>query len=256
MAALDIHQSLCLSDNFAVLAHDRESGQTLAIDAPDANTIRDALTDRGWALSHILVTHHHADHTQGIKALKSAYGCTVIGPLAEEARIGDLDVTVREGDKVTLGSHQGQVIETPGHTLGHVSYYFGEAGIAFVGDTLFALGCGRVFEGDAAMMWRSLQKLAALDDETLVYCGHEYTGANARFALTIDADNAALAARATDIERKLAAGEMTLPTTIGLERQTNPFLRANRHAIKTALGLPKADDVAAFAELRRRKDAF
>ncbi len=254
MLPLEIHQITCLSDNFAVLVHDPQSRQTASIDAPDAEAIGAALKEKKWHLSHILVTHHHADHTQGIAPLKRVFDCTVIGPRAEAARIAGLDREVAEGDEVAIGEHTGRVIETPGHTLGHISYYFPASGVGFVGDTLFALGCGRLFEGTAAMMWESLGKLAALPEDTQVYCGHEYTRSNARFALTIEPHNEALAARASAIEALRAARKPTLPTTIGLERRTNPFLRAGEDGIKRALGLEGADETRVFAEIRRRKD--
>lgn len=254
--AAEIEQFICRGDNFGVLLHDPESGVAASIDAPDAVAIRDALARRGWKLTHILTTHHHGDHTDGNAALKDAFGASIIGPAAEADRIPGIDRGVREGDTFTLGAFAVRVIETPGHTLGHVSYFLPDEGIVFTGDTLFSLGCGRVFEGTMAGMWESLKKLRALPRETVVYCGHEYTEANARFALTIEPNNLDLAARAEEAGRLRAAGKPTLPTTIGVEIAANPFLRADRPRLKAAIGMRDADPAAVFAALRARKDAF
>ena len=254
MAELQIHQFACLKDNFGVLVNDPSTGLTASIDAPEAEPVRRALAAKGWTLSHILVTHHHADHTQGIAALKAETGCTVIGPKAEAARIQGLDRTVAGSDKLTFAEHTIDVIDTPGHTSGHITYWIPGAKVAFVGDTLFAIGCGRVIEGTPEMMWQSLSRLAQLPGDTMIYCGHEYTQSNARFALTIEPENAALQARATEVDRLLAAGQATLPTRLDRELATNPFLRAQVPAIRKRLGLETAADWQVFAEIRERKN--
>src|SRR6201993_5497040 len=228
---------LCLKDNFGVLLHDPTSGATAAIDAPEAAPIEAALKATGWRLTDILVTHHHADHTGGIAELKQRHGCRVVAPHGEAARIPLVDATVREDDEVQVGSLRGRVLETPGHTAGHISYFFPADELAFVGDTLFSIGCGRVIEGTAEMMWQSLLKLRALPDDTRIYCGHEYTKANIRFAITIEPDNPALAARAAEVKRQLAAGSPTIPSLMGDEKRANPFLRADVPAVAVAVGL-------------------
>jgi hydroxyacylglutathione hydrolase len=254
MATLEIHQFPCLSDNFGVLVHDAGRGLTASIDAPDAAAVQAALAQKGWALTHILTTHHHADHTGGNAALKAATGCTIVGPRKEAAKIPGIDQPAGEGDTFAFGAHQVRVLDTPGHTAGHITYVVPAATVAFVGDTLFAMGCGRVIEGDARMMWGSLQKLMALPKETMVYCGHEYTQANARFALTIEPDNAALQKRAAEVDRARAAGKATLPTTIGLELETNPFLRPHVPAIQKRLGMENRALWEIFGEIRERKN--
>ncbi len=242
MADLETELFTCLSDNFGVLIHDPESGQTASIDAPEEAPILEALERRGWTLTHIFVTHHHHDHVGGIAALKSRFNAQVLGPAREAGKIAGLDTLVDDGDTFDFGGRAIKVISTPGHTLGHVCYYIPSDGLLFAADTLFALGCGRVFEGTMADMWNSLNKLAALPDETLVYFGHEYTQSNARYAVTVEPDNEALIARAKEIDLKRAQGMFTAPTTIGLEKQTNPFLRAS------------TDEQ--FAEIRTGKDNF
>src|SRR6202167_6678804 len=217
----------CLKDNFGVLLHDPQSGATSSIDAPEAAPVEAALQKTGWRLTDILVTHHHADHTQGIGALKDHHKCRVVAPRNEAARIAHVDETVGEGDTVRVGALQGRVIETPGHTAGHISYFFPADKLAFVGDTLFSIGCGRIIEGNPEMMWHSLVKLRNLPDDTQFYCGHEYTAANVRFAKTIEPDNARLAARAAEVTKLRADGKPTIPATIGAEKAENPFLRAD-----------------------------
>ncbi|MDE3175950.1 MAG: hydroxyacylglutathione hydrolase [Pseudomonadota bacterium] len=252
-----VFQFPCLSDNYGALIHDSGSGRTAAIDAPDGAAVIAAAQARGWKLTDLLVTHHHADHVQGIPAVRAAFpGLRVVGPAKEAARIGGLDVEVGEGDLVEIGALAARVIETPGHTAGQVNYLFEEDEIVFTGDTLFSLGCGRVFETPLAVMWSSLAKLAALPGETQVYCGHEYTEANARFALSIEPGNADLLARAEAVKALRAKGQPTLPTTIALELATNPFLRAEIPAVQKAVGLEGADPAQVFAEIRRRKDSF
>jgi hydroxyacylglutathione hydrolase len=252
-----VHQFLCLKDNYGVLIHDSGTGATAAIDAPDADTVIAAAQSKGWDLTEVLVTHHHADHTQGIPGLKARWpNLRIVGPAKEATRIGSLDVQVREGSYAHVGDLEAKVIETPGHTAGHVAYWFEEDQIAFCGDTLFALGCGRVFETPMGVMWDSLVKLANLPGETQVYCGHEYTEANARFALTIEPGNSLLRDRAERIAELRASGVATLPTTIYLELATNPFLRAEQATVQAAVGMPGADPSAVFAEIRGRKDRF
>jgi hydroxyacylglutathione hydrolase len=255
--AASVHQFLCLTDNYGVLLHDSATGSTASIDAPEAAPIFAALDQKGWNLSHLLITHHHADHIQGAPALKERFpSVKIVGPAKEATRIGFLDALVSEGDEVSVGSLQAKVIETPGHTLGQVNYYFEEDELAFCGDTLFSLGCGRSFEAPYAVLWSSLVKLAALPGETQVYCGHEYTEANARFALTIERDNPVLKARAEEVARLRAEKRPTVPTTIAAELAANPFLRAEHASVQAAVGMIGADPADVFAELRARKDRF
>jgi hydroxyacylglutathione hydrolase len=251
---IEIEQFGCLSDNFGVLVHDPKTGATAAIDAPEAGPIERVLAARGWVLTDILVTHHHHDHVGGVMALKDRYGARVVGPRSEADRIPGITLAVGEGDTLTFGSFKVDILATPGHTLGHIVFVIPEEKVAFCGDTLFALGCGRVFEGTTDQMWGSLSKLAALPPETSVYCGHEYTLSNARFSMTVDPDNAALATRTRQIERLRSEGRPTLPTTIALECATNPFLRAGDAAIKQVLGMNDATPAEVFAELRLRKN--
>ncbi|MEM7214691.1 MAG: hydroxyacylglutathione hydrolase [Pseudomonadota bacterium] len=254
MSKLEFFQFPCLSDNYCVLVHDPQSGDTAAIDAPETEPLRAALSQKGWNLTHILVTHHHYDHVQGIPDLKAETACHVIGPEDEAAKIPTLDETVSDGDQIIFGGEEVNIISTPGHTLGMINYHFTKSGVVFTGDTLFALGCGRVFEGDKPMMWHSLQKLMTLDPETVVYCGHEYTKANADFSLTIDPANEALQNRTAEIAELRSRGEPTIPTTIGVELETNPFLRAADPGIRTHLGMSDASDAEVFTEIRNRKD--
>lgn len=254
--AVDVELFMCLSDNFGALARDRETGTVMLIDAPEERPIIEAIERTGWTPSLLLTTHHHSDHVQANLALKQRYGLKIYGPAAEEAKIPGIDETVAEGSKIQFGSQTIETIETPGHTAGHVSYWLKDAKVAFTADTLFALGCGRLFEGTPATMHASLKKLAALPADTVVYCGHEYTLSNARFAVTIDPQNAALQERARKIEELRAEGRPTLPTTIGAELATNPFLRPHDPAIRRNLGMENASDVEVFAEIRKRKDNF
>lgn len=254
MPRLEIHQFPCLSDNFGVLIRDPARDVTASIDAPDAGAVTAALKEKGWTLTHILTTHHHADHTDGNLALKQQTKCTIVGPRAEAAKIPAIETKVGDGDTFQFGGHEVQVLETPGHTAGHISYYIPSAKVAFVGDTLFAVGCGRVIEGNAQMMWTSLRKLMALPKDTTVYCGHEYTQSNAKFALTIEPDNTALQKRAKEIDALRAAGKATLPTTIGLELETNPFLRPHVAAIQQRLGMAGKPEWEIFGEIRERKN--
>jgi len=254
---IHVRQFLCLKDNYGVLVHDSDTGATASIDAPDGEAVIAAAEAEGWTLTEALITHHHADHVQGLPALRARYPkLRVSAPAKEAGRIGGVDRPLAEGDYARVGRLAAKVVETPGHTAGHVVYWFEEEEIAFVGDVLFALGCGRVFETPPAVMWESLLKIASLPGSTQVYCGHEYTEANARFALTIDPDNAMLKARAGEIATLRAAGKPTLPTTIAAELATNPFLRAEEPAVQAAIGMAGVDPAAAFAEIRARKDRF
>jgi hydroxyacylglutathione hydrolase len=256
MAKLEIHQFPTRSDNYGVLVHDPATEATAAIDAPDAEELLAALHERGWVLTHILTTHHHHDHTAGNAVVKRMTGCTIVGPAMEAGSIPGIDIKVAEGDTIDIGNAKATVIETPGHTRGHISYYFSEDGIVFVGDTLFSVGCGKLLEGDAKMMWGSLQKLMILPPETTLYCGHEYTNDNCRFALTVEPENEALRVRATEVTALAEAGEPALPTTIAQELATNPFLRPSSPAIQARLGMEGKELYAIFGEIRRRKDRF
>jgi hydroxyacylglutathione hydrolase len=248
------HLFLCLKDNYGVLLHDPQTGATAAIDAPEAAAVEAALKATGWKLTDILVTHHHADHTDGIPALKEHYGCRVVAPRAEAKRIPQVDETVGEGDKVRVGGLEGRVLETPGHTAGHISYVFDADKLVFAGDTLFSIGCGRVIEGNPEMMWQSLLKLRGLPDETRIYCGHEYTLANIRFARTVEPDNRALAAREAEVKGLVSAGRPTIPSTIAEEKAANPFLRADLPEVAAAVGMPGNPAWKVFAEIRERKN--
>src|SRR5271170_6371241 len=246
----------CLKDNFGVLIHDPASGATASIDAPEAAPVEAALAKTGWRLTDILVTHHHNDHTAGIGALKAQHKCRVVAPRREAQRIAHVDETVAEGDEVRVGALTTGVIDTPGHTAGHISYFFAADKLAFVGDTLFSIGCGRVIEGTPEMMWTSLLKLRDLPDDTRFYCGHEYTAANIRFAKTVEPNNKALAARAAEVSKLLAAGKATVPATIAAEKAANPFLRADDPEVANAVGLGGGPAWKVFAEIRERKNKF
>jgi len=252
----ETHLFECLKDNFGVLVHDPSTGATASIDAPEAEPVEIALQSTGWRLTDILVTHHHADHTAGILELKQRHKCRVTGPRDEKVKIAGVDAAVGEGDVVTFGSLKARVLDTPGHTAGHISYVIDSEKLAFVGDTLFSIGCGRVIEGTPEMMWASLVKLRNLPPETRFFCGHEYTKANIRFALTIEPNNAALKARAEEVERQLAEGLPTIPATIGSEREANPFLRADIPAVAAGIGLAGQPAAKVFAEIRERKNKF
>jgi hydroxyacylglutathione hydrolase len=247
---------LCLQDNYGVLLHDPATGATAAIDAPETGPIEATLKSTGWTLTDILVTHHHADHTGGIAELKQRHRCRVVAPAAEAARIPLVNATVREGETVNVGGLAAQVIETPGHTSGHIAYWFKDAHLAFVGDTLFSIGCGRVIEGTPEVMWDSLKKLRALPGETLLFCGHEYTQSNIRFAQTIEADNPALVARAAEAAEQVRRRQPTIPSTVDSERAANPFLRADLPEVAAAVGMAGKPPAQVFAEIRARKNKF
>jgi hydroxyacylglutathione hydrolase len=249
-----IEQFPCREDNFGILVHDPATKLTAAIDAPDAAAIERALQRTGWALTHILVTHHHGDHVEGIAALKARHGARVVANRADAHRIPGVDETVEPGGVYRFGDRTAGIIDTPGHTVGHIAWHFPEEKVLFAGDTLFSLGCGRVFEGTMDQMWASLDRLRQLPDDTRLYCGHEYTVSNARFALSVDPDNAALKARAAEAGAQRASGFATLPVTLGAEKRENPFLRADDPSIRKHLGMERAPDAAVFAELRERKN--
>jgi len=244
------------SDNYGYLVHDEASGRTAAIDAPETAAIRNALDTRGWALDEIFITHHHIDHVEAIADLKSAYGARVTGPAAEADKIEGLDVLVRDGDRVALGETNFEVIATPGHTLGHIVYFDPIGRHLFSADALFSLGVGRMFEGTPGPMWEGLKRLRALPDDTRVYCGHEYTEANARFALSIDPDNVALRQRADIVASLRNGGDPTIPFDLGEDKRANPFLRADAPELARHYGLEGADPAEIFAAIRRGKDNF
>ncbi|MBN8958394.1 MAG: hydroxyacylglutathione hydrolase [Rhizobiales bacterium] len=246
----------CLQDNYGVLLHDPASGATAAIDAPEAAAVEAALAKTGWKLTDILVTHHHNDHTAGIPDLKRKHHCRVVAPRAEAARIADVDETVGEGDTVKVGGLSGRVLETPGHTAGHISYCFDADRLAFVGDTLFSIGCGRLLEGTPEMMWTSLLKLRALPDDTQFFCGHEYTASNIAYARTVEPNNVALQAREKEVATLRAVGKPTVPATIGAEKASNPFLRADLSEVAKGLGMAGQSPAAVFAKIRAGKDSF
>lgn len=253
---LEIITVPCLSDNYAYLLHNKDTGETAVVDVPDAKPIEAALKTRGWRLTDILITHHHWDHIDGVEALRAATGARVIGASADAHRLPKLDVALRDGETTTICAEPAQVFDVSGHTIGHIAYYFPDSGACFTADSLMALGCGRVFEGTMEQMWQSLSKLAALPADTLIYSGHEYTASNARFALTIEPGNPALISRRDEIAKTRANGHPTVPAQLSLELATNPFLRAGLPEMKQALGMTGAPDAEVFAEIRRRKDNF
>ena len=252
--ALQFHQFSYMSDNYGVLIHEPATGETAMVDAGDADAAMAALKETGWTLSHILITHHHGDHTAGLAAVKEATGATVIGP--DNPAIKGVDERYGDGDIFVFAGHVCRCIHTPGHTLDMLNFHFPDDGVIFTGDTLFTLGCGRVFEGDKPMMWASLKKLISLPPETVVYSAHEYTLANAKFALSVDPGNSALQRRTLDFEQMRERGEATSPTTMAEEMETNPFLRAADPGIRAHLGMEGASDEEVFAEIRSRKDSF
>ncbi|MBW4982681.1 hydroxyacylglutathione hydrolase [Mameliella sp. CS4] len=251
---LDIVTVPCLKDNYAYLVHGPDG--VALIDAPEAGPIIEALEARGWSLGVIMITHHHHDHVDGVAQLREKYGCPVMGPKAEEGKLPKLDMALEPGFSGGTGEGRCEVIAVPGHTLGHIAYYYPEGGAVFTADSLMALGCGRVFEGTPQMMWDSLEKLASLPPETVVYSGHEYTSANAAFALTIEPENETLISRKREIDAARAEGRPTAQVPLSVELETNPFLRATTDSVKSAVGLPGGTDAEVFAEVRARKDRF
>jgi hydroxyacylglutathione hydrolase len=256
MASLNIHRIPARTDNYIWLACEPDSGSVAVIDPADAQPVIDKCTELGVGLTHILNTHHHGDHTGGNLELKEKYGCTIVGSVSDQARIPGIDITVGDGDSYDLGTERAQVLDVTGHTLGHIMYWFADSKALFCGDTLFAMGCGRLSEGTADQMWTALSKFRALPDDTQVYCAHEYTQVNARFALTIEPDNAALIARAAEVDRMREDDVATVPSLLGAERATNPFLRADTPELQTAIGMENAAPVDVFAATRLRKDNF
>lgn len=254
--ALEIVTVPCRSDNYAFLIHDGETGRTALVDAPETAPLVAALEARGWGLDELWITHHHGDHVEGVEDLRQRYRCQVTGAAADSHRLPALDRAVGDGDGFDFSGERVEVLDVSGHTVGHIAYYVPGASVVFTADSLMALGCGRVFEGTFTQMWESLSKLAALPPETVVCSGHEYTEANARFALTIEPENPDLISRRDAVLAARGAGTPTVPSTLSEELKTNPFLRAARPEVKALIGLPDASDAEAFAEIRQRKDRF
>ena len=246
----------CLSDNYAFLAQDDDSKITLLVDAPEANPILAILQEKQWSLSHVLLTHHHWDHVDGLPQLLEFHSPQIIGSAADLKRLPPLHLPVAENDKIRIGGNEGTVFDTPGHTIGHISVYFEASKLLFSADTLMALGCGRLFEGTAEQMWHSLQKLSKLPDDTLVCSGHEYTEKNADFALTIDPKNQELINRVQFTKKIRSEGLPTVPSSMGEEKKTNPFLRPWNKNIRTQINMLDATDEEVFGKIRALKDAY
>ncbi len=255
MSGLEIELIPAMSDNYIYVVREPQSGQVGVVDPGVAAPVIACIDQREKKLDWILLTHHHADHIGGMAELKRRYGSKVAGPKADTARISDMDVNLSEGDRFTFGDEEARIFETPGHTSGHISIWFPASHALFCGDTLFALGCGRLFEGTPEMMWRSLSKFADLPGDTRIFCGHEYTQSNARFAVTVDPDNEVLKQRAERIDSLRARNEPTIPSTLAEERATNPFLRPDDPMIREALRMRNNSDAEVFGEIRRRKDS-
>ncbi|MQQ09480.1 hydroxyacylglutathione hydrolase [Epibacterium sp. SM1979] len=253
---LEIVTLPCRTDNYAFLLHNNETGETALVDAPEAAPLEAALKARGWGLDYILITHHHDDHIIAVATLRDQYGSTVIGAAADAHRLPPLDQEVADGDVLKILGEDMHVLDVSGHTIGHIAFHFPASNAAFTADSLMALGCGRLFEGTPEQAWTSLCALASLPEATIVYSGHEYTQANAKFALTIEADNPALIKRVADIDEARAQGRPTVPSSLALERATNPFLRAAEPSVKAALDMTDQEPLAVFTEIRRRKDNF
>ena len=254
--ALSVDLVPCLKDNYAYLLHDAESGLCAIVDPSEPDPVRRALAKRGLTPTHVLNTHHHFDHTGGNIPLKEAFGAKIVGPEKDRDRIPGIDVGVGEQAPWLFGRHSARILEIPAHTRGHIAFVFADERIAFTGDTLFAMGCGRLFEGTPDMMWTSLSKLTQLSGDTRIYCGHEYTLNNGRFALTLEPENPDLQTRMREVENLRAKNAPTVPSTMDLEKRTNPFLRPQSKEIRRVLGLERASDVEVFAEMRKRKDSF
>jgi hydroxyacylglutathione hydrolase len=246
----------CLTDNYAYLIHDQETGQTAVVDVPEPGPILAALEAHQWRLTHILITHHHDDHIQGVDTLRARTGAMVLGAAADAHRLPRLDLALDESCSFSVGRETARVIDVPGHTLGHIAFHFPESRLLFTADSLMAGGCGRLFEGTAGQMHQSLRKLAALPPETLVCSGHEYTASNLRFASTLEPDNPQIISRTAEVASLRSQGRPTVPSSLATELATNPYMRVHLPALKTAVGLPDADDVTVFAEIRARKDKF
>ncbi|OBY25568.1 hydroxyacylglutathione hydrolase [Leisingera sp. JC1] len=253
---LEIITLPCLSDNYAFLIHNPASGETALVDAPEAGAIKAALSERGWKLDWILLTHHHWDHVDGAAKLQMEFNAKIIGAATDAHRLPELDLALEDGSTFTLLGEEVQVMDVSGHTVGHIAFYMPGAEAVFTADSLMALGCGRLFEGTPQQMWASLSKLAALPPQTMVYSGHEYTQTNGAFAVTVDPGNPALQARVSDIAKARENDTPTVPSSLQLELDTNPFLRAGDSAVRANLGMQDAEDAEVFAEIRKRKDNF
>ncbi|WP_424932718.1 hydroxyacylglutathione hydrolase [Amaricoccus macauensis] len=254
--SLEVVTIPCLSDNYAYILRDNATGKVALVDAPEAGPIARALGERTWSLDLILITHHHNDHIAGVDELKEKFGARVAGATADAHRLPKLDMALSEGDSIDLGESRAIVLDVPGHTVGHIAFFFPVAKALFSADSLMALGCGRLFEGTPDQMWESLCKMAALPGDTKVYSGHEYSLSNAKFALSVDPENPALKARCEDIKLKRSKGSPTVPVFLSIEQETNPFIRAADPALKAELGLSQQTDAQVFAEIRKRKDSF
>ena len=253
---LDIRQIPVLNDNYVYLIREPESGCIAVVDPAVAGPILDEANRLGWTITHILNTHHHGDHTGGNLEIKKKTGCTIVGPGPDRDRIPGIDIEVNDGDTYSFGAIEAEIFFVPGHTRGHISYWYADADALFCGDTLFSIGCGRVFEGTMDQMWSSLSRLRALPAETRVYCAHEYTQSNIRFAVSIDPNNLALRTREAEVKMKRQNGEPTVPSRLAEELAANPFLRADQPDLQAALGMSGANPVAVFTEVRQRKDVF
>lgn len=256
MSALIVEQYAYMSDNYGQIIHDPASGTTAAVDAGDAAALLAGLESMGWGLDQLWITHHHGDHVAGLAEVKEKTGCHVFGPGEGKTPVKGVDTKLKDGETFSFANRDVHIIHTPGHTLDMINFHLPDDLMVFTGDTLFALGCGRVFEGDMAMMWRSLSRLRELPGETRVWCGHEYTLANGKFAITVDPKNSALAERLEKVEAMRERGEPTVPTSIATEKITNPFLRPDDAAIREHLEITEESDEAVFAEIRQRKDSF
>lgn len=254
--SLEIITIPCLSDNYTFLVHDAKSGQTAVVDVPEAGPIKAELNQRGWTLSEVWLTHHHWDHVDGLPDLLADHPAQVVGAKDDAHRLPPLDRAVSDGDVFEFGGETVHILDVSGHTIAHIALYLPETKALFTADSLMALGCGRLFEGTPAQMFESLQKTAEMPGDTMVYSGHEYTATNAAFALTVDPENSALISRSQDISAKRASGQPTVPSSLQLERETNPFLRAHNPEIQSTLNMVGAAPVDVFTEIRKRKDRF
>ncbi|RED18639.1 hydroxyacylglutathione hydrolase [Pontivivens insulae] len=254
--ALDIQTVPCLEDNYAYILRDAETGKVAVVDAPEAGPLIEALEARGLGLDLLLITHHHPDHIDGTAELRAKYGCEVWGGKADAHRLPPLDRALEEGDDIAVGASTGKVLDVSGHTVGHIAFHFAGSDAVFSADSLMAMGCGRLFEGDGPMMQTTMEKFLNMPDSTIVYSGHEYTQSNMKFALTIESQNADMLARATRIDSARERGQPTVPSSLAEEKATNPFLRAHVQSVKDAVGLPDGSDAEVFTEVRRRKDNF